>query len=197
MATRRCPAQTSYGQLLTDSSADLLRKVNSTLLLHSPNLDVGFRIVVHEVVSGVAVDELGLFVDSERAFASSVHRQEPGLQSNACQLHTPVQKTAETDTTVLGTKVDNSTSSVHLKSTKSLVCRHFFFLWLCTRDSRCRHETRVEIPPYPSIFTWPTIVWPVAQWVAQWGHLRRPGEAFCCTLVSPAKNPAVPLLYML
>ena len=37
----------------------------------------------------------------------TVHRQELGLQNNASQIHTRVLKTVNTDTTVLGTRVDN------------------------------------------------------------------------------------------
>ena len=56
----------------------------------------------------------------------TVYRQEMGLQTNACHSPTPVQKTFETDTTVLATGVDNSTSSVDLNSTKSVVCARDF-----------------------------------------------------------------------
>ena len=46
----------------------------------------------------------------------TVRRQELRLQTKACQIHAPVRKIVTTDTTVLGTRVDNSTSSVEVRT---------------------------------------------------------------------------------
>ena len=59
------------------------------------------------------------------------HREELGLQTNACQLHAPVQKTDETNTNVLCTSVDNATSTVDLTSTHSVVCTFFATMLKC------------------------------------------------------------------